>query len=84
VTYDEDRYLTEHLHEALLTDERVGEQSLQVRIDGTCIHICGTVATEARRTAVVAVVDELAPGREICNEVEVVEVTAPPDVEDLA
>jgi hypothetical protein len=78
-----ERYLPEHLHEALLADARVGEQNLQVHADGHCIHVRGTVATASRRDAVVAVVAELAPGWEICNEVELLDVTASPDIEDL-
>ena len=77
------RYLPEHLHEALLADERVGEQDLHVWADGHCIHVAGTVATAARRDAVVAVVGELAPGWEICNEVDLIDVAAGPDVEDV-
>ena len=80
---DEERYLPEHLHEALLADARVGEQDLRVSADGHCIHVAGTVATEARRDAVVAVVAELAPGWEICNDVDVIDVAARPDVEDV-
>ena len=83
MTADDERYLPEHLHEALLADARVGEQDLRVWADGHCIHVAGTVATEARRGAVVAVVAELAPGWEICNEVDVVHVAARPDVEDV-
>lgn len=79
----EERYLPEHLHEALLADERVGEQDLQVWADEGCIHVSGTVATEARRSAVVSVVAELAPGWEICNEVELVDVSSRPDVEEI-
>ena len=41
----EERYLPEHLHEALLADERVGEQDLQVSADEHCIHVAGTVST---------------------------------------
>lgn len=79
----EGRYLPEHLHEALLADERVGEQDLQVHADEHCIHIRGTVATAARRDAVVAVVAELAPGWDICNEVQLLDAAARPDVEDV-
>jgi len=79
----EQRYLPEHLHEALLADHRVGEQDLQVRADERCIHVTGTVATEARRDAVITVVAELAPGWDICNEVELLEVAAEPDIEDV-
>jgi hypothetical protein len=80
----EERYLPEHLHEALLADARVGEQDLRVTADEHCIHVCGTVATPARRDAIVAVIAELAPGWEICNEVELVDVAAGPDVEDVS
>jgi hypothetical protein len=77
------RYLPEHLHEALLADERVGEQDLQVRADEHCIHVTGTVATAARWAAIAAVIAELAPGWELCNEVTIVDVAALPDVEDV-
>ena len=80
----EERYLPEHLHEALLADERVGEQDLHVDVDGSCIHVRGTVATATRRDAIVDVVRELAPDWEICNEVELVDVATDPDVEDVA
>jgi hypothetical protein len=81
--HPEERYLPEHLHEALLADPRVGEQDLRVTGDAHCIHVAGTVPTAARRDAVVAVVAELAPGWEICNEVELLDVAPGPDVEDL-
>lgn len=78
-----ERYLPEHLHEALLADDRVGEQDLQVWADEHCIHIDGTVATAARRDAITTVVAELAPGWDICNDVTLVDVSAQPDVEDV-
>jgi BON domain len=79
----EERYLPEHLHEALLADARVGEQDLQVTADAHCIHVSGTVPTEARREAIVTVIGELAPGWQICNDVELVDVAADPDIEDV-
>ena len=79
----EERYLPEHLHEALLADQRVGEQDLQVSAEEHCIHVIGTVATPARRDAIVTVIAELAPGWEICNDVELIDVAADPDVEDV-
>ena len=79
----EERYLPEHLHEALLADQRVGEQDLQVSAEEHCIHVSGTVSTPARRDAVVTVLAELAPGWEICNDVELMDVAADPDVEDV-
>src|SRR6202008_4932603 len=62
VTDRGERYLPEHLHQALLADERVGEQTLDVWADEHCIHIAGSVATTARRDAILSVVNELAPG----------------------
>jgi hypothetical protein len=79
----EERYLPEHLHEALLADQRVGEQDLQVAAEEHCIHVTGMVSTPARRDAIVTVIAELAPGWEICNDVELMDVAADPDVEDL-
>ena len=78
-----ERYLPEHIHEALLADARVGEQDLHVSADEHCIHVSGTVSTHARCEAIVTVIGELAPGWEICNDVEVVDVAANPDVEDV-
>ena len=79
----EERYLPEHLHEALLADRRVGEQDLQVSAQEHCIHVTGMVSTQARRDAIVTVIAELAAGWEICNDVEVMDVAARPDVEDV-
>jgi hypothetical protein len=84
VTERGEGYLAEHLHEALLADERVGEQALDVWADEHCIHVAGTVATEDRRAAIVVVVNELAPGWDVCNDVEVISVDGPPDVEDVS
>jgi hypothetical protein len=80
----EERYLPEHLHEALLADGRVGEQDLQVTADEHCIHVTGTVPTPARRDAIATVIAELAPRWEICNEVALVDVADDPDVEDVS
>jgi hypothetical protein len=79
----QERYLPEHLHEVLLADPRVGEQDLRVRADEHCIHVTGTVSTAARRDAIPSVIAERAPGWDICNEVELLEVAAGPDVEDV-
>jgi hypothetical protein len=79
----EERYLPEHLHEALLNDPRVGEQDLAVTADEHCIHVSGTVSTPARRDAIATVIAERAPGWDICNDVELVELAAGPDIEDV-
>ena len=66
-----DDCLAAKLHEALAMDARVGELHLSVTVDGSAVAVSGKVATEARRSAVEAVVRELAPGRELDNQVEV-------------
>lgn len=78
-----ERYLPEHIHEALVADPRVGEQDLQVWADERCIHVEGVVATAARREAIAGVVAELAPGWDVCNDVAVLDVSGGPDVEDI-
>jgi hypothetical protein len=80
----EERYLPEHLHEALLADERVGEQDLQVTAEEHCIHVTGTVPTRARRDAIDTVIAELAPGWDICNDVKLVDLAPGPDVENVS
>jgi hypothetical protein len=80
---DDGRYLAGHLHEALLTDARVGEQDLDVHIADDTVHVSGTVATPARREAVAMVIAERAPGWRIRNDVQVVPTTDPPDREEL-
>ena len=57
----EERYLPQHIHEALLADQRVGEQDLKVSAEEHCIHVIGTVSTPARRDAIGTVITELAP-----------------------
>ena len=80
---EDGRYLAGHLHEALLTDARVGEQDLSVRVVDDIIYVTGAVATAARRDAVEAVIAEQAPGRRIRNDVEVTPTSDPPDSEQL-
>ena len=56
-------YLPEHLHEALLADERVGEQALaRVGPTSTASTSPAPSPTEARRDAIVAVVERAGPG----------------------
>jgi hypothetical protein len=68
------------LDEAML--ER-GERDLAVTADEHCIHVTGTVSTAARRDAIATVVAQLAPGWNICNDVDLVELSAAPDIEDV-
>ena len=79
----DERYLAAHLHEALLADPRVGEQDLEVQLVGGGVRVSGTVATPERRDAIVAVIEEHAPGSEIRLDVDIVRVTRAGGVEDI-
>jgi len=61
---DADRRLAARIHERLAADPRVSAPELEVSIRGGKVVITGVVATEERRSAISALVDELVgPGR---------------------
>lgn len=78
-----DAYVPGHLLEALASDERVGEQDLQVDVVGHRVLISGTVASEERRAAVEVVAHELLPDWDVSNHVDVVHRGGPVEREDL-
>jgi hypothetical protein len=57
------------LHEALVTDPRVGEPELAVTVTGSIVVVEGTVHTEERRQAVTEVLRDVAPDLEVENRV---------------
>jgi osmotically-inducible protein OsmY len=78
-----DAYVPGHLLEALASDERVGEQDLQVDVLGHRVVISGTVASEERRAAVEVVARELLPEWDVRNQVDVVHYGGPVEREQL-
>jgi osmotically-inducible protein OsmY len=66
---EEQGRLEARLHEALVTDSRVGEPELAVVVRGSRVVVDGSVPTEERRRAVSEVLAEVAPGLEIDNRV---------------
>jgi osmotically-inducible protein OsmY len=80
---DQPEYLIGRIQQALATDPRTGELELDVRIAGGRIFLTGAVATEERRTAVEAVVREIAPGQDVANELTVTVETEPGPEEPL-
>ena len=66
---EEQERLEARLHQALVTDARVGEPELAVAVTGSRVVVDGTVPTEERRRAVSEVLAEVAPGLEIDNRV---------------
>ena len=76
-------YLVERVREALATDPRVGELSLEVRVEGEEVILTGAVPTEERRSAVGAVAAGVAQGRTIRNDTVVEDLAPPGDVEEV-
>ena len=74
-------HLAADLRELLAEDSRVSEQGLDVRVDDDSVTVDGTVATDARRLAIEAVLAERLPGRRIDNRVTVVAMDEPPGAE---
>lgn len=79
----EQEYLSGHLEEALASDPRVAEPSLEVHVSGRSVVIRGEVATQERRAAVEDVAREVAPDRAIHNETTVLEPREPGQPEVL-
>jgi osmotically-inducible protein OsmY len=73
-------YRSQRISDALAQDGRVGELGLEVHVSDDGVSVSGRVTTEARRSAVEAVVEEIVPGATVHNNVIVV-LTGPPDIE---
>ena len=76
-------YSLQHIREALAADERVGELGIGVEAIGERIYLTGRVATSAQRDAAGAVVEELAPKYQVCNEIAVERLVQTSEVERL-
>ena len=68
---DAPEYLIGRIQKALATDPRTGELELDVRLAAGRIFLSGAVATSERSLAVEEVVREVAPEREVVNELSV-------------
>jgi osmotically-inducible protein OsmY len=72
-------YLLAHLHDALLADERLREQAIEILVVGERLELRGEVATPERRQAAVQLVNKLAPGVDIVDDLRVSRVSGPTD-----
>lgn len=61
-------YVVAHLHEALLRDERLYEQGIEIVVVGDRLALRGEVATPERRDAAVALVHQLVPDIELVDD----------------
>lgn len=66
-------YIAERVQAALVTDGRVTELGIDVRVSGMKVFLSGDVATDARRDAVAEVAADVLPDYEVHNHVNVVD-----------
>ena len=60
-------YLVAHIRSALIADEHLAEQAVQVEASGDRIVLRGAVATEERRELARRLAEELAEGRVVVD-----------------
>jgi hypothetical protein len=70
-------YLIGKIQEQLAIDPRTSKQDVKLRCLENRIHISGQTATEERKQTIASVVAEFAPDFEICNELTIIETSAP-------
>jgi osmotically-inducible protein OsmY len=76
-------YLVAHLHAALLADERLHEQAIEVVIVGGRLELRGEVATPERKDAAVQLVHQLAPDIYVVDDLRVSRLGEPVEPEAL-
>ena len=76
-------YVIGRVRQALAEDPRVAEQHIDISIRGQRVVLVGEVTTPERREAVAAVVEEMLPGFDVCNETSVPTIAEPTAVEEL-
>lgn len=80
----DDRYLVARVHEALLADDRLHDQALEVEVVGAAtIAVRGEVATPQRRAIVLEIVGRLAPDVRIVADIRVSSIVTHPESEAL-
>lgn len=72
-----DPYVIERIRRAISEDPRVSEPSLRVFGAAGRIWLEGFVGSDERRRAVQELVEELAPGVEVRNELQVIPIDGP-------
>jgi hypothetical protein len=77
-------YLVAKVCEALKEDGRTAQQDLRVSLNGRKLVVGGDAPSEGSRRAVLEVVEAVAPGFEIVNQVNVVPLAGPDDAEKIS
>jgi osmotically-inducible protein OsmY len=76
-------YVAERLREAIATEPDVHELGIEVRVSGSNVLLSGSLASREQRDAITRLVERLAPGLQVVNEVEVASTEPPRGVEEL-
>jgi osmotically-inducible protein OsmY len=76
-------YLVAHLHEAMLADDRLHEQAIDIVVVGDRLELRGEVATPERRAAAVQLAQDLASGIEVVDDLRVSRLADPDEPEAL-
>ena len=61
-------YLVAHLHEAMMADDRLNEQAIEIVVVGNRLELRGEVATPERREAALALAREMAAGIDVIDD----------------
>jgi hypothetical protein len=78
------QYVIEHVQRALAQDPRVSALDVEVTLAGGRVFLTGEVPTQERKEAISAVVAEILPDHEICNETSVATLAPAGEPEQLA
>jgi osmotically-inducible protein OsmY len=84
VTEEPKQYVIERVHRALAQDPRVSALDVDVTLAGGRIFLTGDVPTQERKDAISAVVAELMPEHEVCNETTVATLAPAGAPEDIS
>jgi osmotically-inducible protein OsmY len=76
-------YLVAHIQEALAADHDVSELGVRVSLVAGRVFLTGSVSSTEQRDRAGAVAADVAGGIEICNDLEVPQVTGEPTTERL-
>ena len=76
-------YVVERVREAIATRSETHELGIAVQVAGGRLLLTGSASSEPQRDAITVVVEQVAPGYVVVNEVRVAPSTPPAEVERL-
>jgi osmotically-inducible protein OsmY len=76
------QYVAGRIQQRLAEDPRTAELGIKIEVRGDVVYLRGRIMSEERRSAIVAVVREAEPEREIRDEIGVTSVHEPEEEEE--